>query len=126
MCGVRLAEQTFLFNERLTIKNVDEDKNLLDYFLFWIFNYSYFCDDKNLISRKDTGMLGLGTPELLLVLVVALIVLGPTKLPEIARAIGKAIAEFRRAIEGINEPEQNNLVSNQFEEEKKGKESKKP
>jgi TatA/E family protein of Tat protein translocase len=125
MCGVRLAEQAFLFNERLTIKNVDEDKNLLDYFLFWIFNYSYFCDDKNLISRKDTGMLGLGTPELLLVLVVALIVLGPTKLPEIARAIGKAIAEFRRAIEGINEPEQNNLVSNQSKEEK-GKESKKP
>ena len=122
---MRLAEQAFLFNERLTIKNVDEDKNLLDYFLFWIFNYSYFCDDKNLISRKDTGMLGLGTPELLLVLVVALIVLGPTKLPEIARAIGKAIAEFRRAIEGINEPEQNNLVSNQSKEEK-GKESKKP
>ena len=41
-------------------------------------------------------MFGIGTTELLLILVVALIVLGPKKLPEIARSLGKGLAEFRR------------------------------
>lgn len=35
-------------------------------------------------------------PELLVILVVALVVLGPKRLPEVARALGKAMAEFRR------------------------------
>lgn len=41
-------------------------------------------------------MLNVGTPELLVILVVALIVLGPTRLPDVARQIGKAIGEIRR------------------------------
>ena len=41
-------------------------------------------------------MLNVGTPELLLILLVGLIVLGPTKLPEAARQVGKALAEVRR------------------------------
>lgn len=40
---------------------------------------------------------GLGTPELLAILVVALIVFGPRKLPELSRKLGKSISEFRRA-----------------------------
>ncbi len=36
-------------------------------------------------------------PELLVVLVVALLVLGPKRLPEIARSLGRGMAEFRRA-----------------------------
>ena len=35
-------------------------------------------------------------PELLVILVVALVVLGPQRLPELARQLGKAMAEFRR------------------------------
>ncbi len=42
---------------------------------------------------------GVGLPELMLVAVVALIVLGPERMPEAARTIGKTIADFRRAIE---------------------------
>ncbi len=36
-------------------------------------------------------------PELLIILVVALLVLGPRKLPEVARSLGRGMAEFRRA-----------------------------
>ena len=48
-------------------------------------------------------MLGIGTPELLVILVVALIVLGPERLPEIARALGRAMAELRRATAGLTD-----------------------
>ena len=41
-------------------------------------------------------MFGIGSTELLIILVVALIVIGPSKLPEIAKTLGKAMAEFRR------------------------------
>lgn len=36
-------------------------------------------------------------PELILIFVVALLIFGPTKLPELARSLGKGLAEFRRA-----------------------------
>lgn len=48
-------------------------------------------------------MFGIGMPELILILAVALVVLGPKKLPEIARALGKGISEFRRTTEGLKE-----------------------
>ena len=41
-------------------------------------------------------MFGIGTGELLLLLVIALIVLGPERMPKLARDLGRALAEFRR------------------------------
>ena len=48
-------------------------------------------------------MFGLGITEILLILAVALLVLGPEKLPETARELGKFVANFRRALDGIKE-----------------------
>jgi len=42
-------------------------------------------------------MFGFGFPELLLVFAIALVVIGPKKLPDLARALGRGFAEFKRA-----------------------------
>lgn len=42
---------------------------------------------------------GVGLPEMLMIAVVALIVVGPERLPQAARTIGKGVADFRKAIE---------------------------
>lgn len=46
-------------------------------------------------------MFGIGFPELLLILAIALVILGPEKLPQIARAIGRGLGEVRRATEEV-------------------------
>lgn len=48
-------------------------------------------------------MLNVGPAEVLIILVVALLVLGPKKLPEAARQIGKAMSEFRRVTSGLQD-----------------------
>jgi Tat protein translocase TatB subunit len=46
-------------------------------------------------------MFGLGMGELIVIFIVALIVLGPAKLPKLAQDLGKAIREFRRAADDV-------------------------
>ena len=42
-------------------------------------------------------MFGIGMTELMVIFVIGLLVLGPKRLPELARSLGKGLAEFRRA-----------------------------
>lgn len=46
-------------------------------------------------------MFGIGGQELFLILLLALIILGPKKLPDIAKSLGRALGEFQRATDGL-------------------------
>lgn len=48
-------------------------------------------------------MFGIGFPELLVISFVALVVFGPGKMPEIGSALGKAMRDFRKALEGVQD-----------------------
>lgn len=46
-------------------------------------------------------MFGLGLPEILLILVIALLIFGAARLPEIGRALGKSLSEFKKGAQDI-------------------------
>lgn len=48
-------------------------------------------------------MFGLGVPELALILVIGLVLFGPGKLPQVGKALGKSIKEFKSASTGEDE-----------------------
>lgn len=66
-------------------------------------------------------MFGIGSTELLLILVVALIVLGPRNLPKIANTLGKAMGQFQRASRDFQRSINTEIA---FEEEQKKAEQK--
>jgi Tat protein translocase TatB subunit len=48
-------------------------------------------------------MFNIGAPELFLIFIIALIVLGPKKLPELARSLGKVVGEVKKATDDFKE-----------------------
>lgn len=54
--------------------------------------------------------LGLGPPELIVILILALIIFGPKRLPDIARSIGKMIGEFKKATQGFQDAVNKDLI----------------
>ena len=62
-------------------------------------------------------MFGIGFPELVLILAVALIVLGPQRLPEVARMLGRAYAQLRRASEEFQQTIRQDLAALERQED---------
>ncbi len=48
-------------------------------------------------------MFGIGVQEIIIIVIIALIVVGPKKLPELAKSLGKGFNEFKKATDGITE-----------------------
>ncbi len=51
------------------------------------------------------GLGSIGIPSMILILVVALIIFGPAKLPEIGKAAGNSLKEFKNATKGLTDME---------------------
>ena len=58
-------------------------------------------------------MPSIGFPELLVILVIALIVLGPKKLPEAGRAMGKGMREFKDSINGVHDDDEKPAIKSE-------------
>lgn len=61
-------------------------------------------------------MFGIGMPEMILILAIALIVIGPKKLPDLAKSLGRAMREFKKA---TNEFKETMQIDNELSEVKK-------
>jgi len=62
-------------------------------------------------------MFGIGMPELLVIAVIALLVVGPKNLPEIAKALGKGLSEFRKVTESATDTLKETLKTDEIKKD---------
>jgi sec-independent protein translocase protein TatA len=60
-----------------------------------------------------------GWPEILIILLIALLIFGPSKLPQLGKSIGKTIREFRRNMSGTTDDEEDEEEEDEGEEEER-------
>jgi len=65
-------------------------------------------------------MFGIGMPELLVIAVIALLVVGPKKLPDIAKALGKGLSEFRKVTESATDTIKETLKTDDLKKDMDG------
>lgn len=70
------------------------------------------------------GLFGLGTPEIILIAVVFLVLFGTKKIPELMQGLGKGIKEFKKATSDLHEDLHNEVVKPLNETKKESTETK--
>ncbi len=66
-------------------------------------------------------MFGIGFPEFIVIVIVALIVVGPARLPELARSLGRSVKELKRMADEFKETMEDNLIDEESWNEEKEK-----
>jgi sec-independent protein translocase protein TatA len=57
----------------------------------------------------------IGLPELIIIFVIALLVFGPKKLPEVGKTVGKAIRDFKKSTEDIKQKFEDEIRADEFQ-----------